>query len=1046
MGRIPKARGLGAQPARTVPIHRAVALATKAPQRTISSTPFSIARATADQHSWSNSLGLELTVAMTRRLGLIGLVVLAALAVSSNSSAESTQQRSAAAPALTDALSDTFGSVARVTVTTEGSEIGCAPGFTICWPDFGSPTISADGRFIAFSSLNSSLFGPGGGIGIFVHDLATGTTSLAAADAINSNWATSLSGDGAFLVYSSVTADGLATGSGDTQINLHSRSTGETAIISAPVSTGSLGFAVAPAISADGGTVAYLARSVSTYPWSSTPYFYDTRTGSTQAAPLPPVPPEAASFTSAVSTPALSSDGRLVAFDLTMDAGLRTIGSALYVYNRASGGSVRVSGQLLDELGYTYLEHPSLSDDGSLLAFSAGTNQSVGDAFVYRLSDGSIQRLTTDSSTAGITLSGDGSTVVFTKLTSAVAEVLREDLSTSTITTVSTPSSGAASDGSSVLGFRGVSSDGGTIAFASSATNLVAADTNGLLDAFVWRRSAVSATCHDLSVTVQQDTPTTFAAPCSPTVSEARTAGLTTYSITVGGLNHTLGLVDVGYYSDQITYTPPPAFSGDDTFLLGLLVCQGTSCSSSPFATVTLHVQPRSIIGHVVATGTKCQSPMIRASVIDWTRGAEDGTADKFALRVLVQHQAAPDGSFALSIPPNQSVVTISAVKSGCWFPARIAVSAGTPPSGLVLMGGPIPGNLDSCASVTLGATASGSSRLLLFTHGWASTADDWPSAMAENAVNTLTKAGKGQGWLVIAYDWSPFAGTTISGPGPAARNAARIGPCLATGLAEYSAVQAVAHSAGVWLIDGAIRGARTSRPGMLIQETFLDAYTPGFAGSVNRTTQGDFSPGVLLGEKADFAEHIFQREVPGTSDAFTAAVNLDITGFFAVSRLSGSLGLVAAHHQPVWWYLRTVVAPASYGGEGFARSLAMMLPASPHHTDIDCGLNAATPGNCARGALTVFNRLSVRPMAPVRAGTTAAVTVDSGAASRTCTMLLAAGDRIILLSPSHGRNWPVSTGSNQLEVTLPASTPSGVALLEVVCGEDEAKTPVSVS
>jgi Tol biopolymer transport system component len=151
----------------------------------------------------------------------------------------------------------------------------------------------------------------------------------------------------------------------------------------------------------------------------------------------------------------------------------------------------------------------TLSADGNLLAFmSAASNLVAGDTngardfFVKNLTTGAVTRVSTDS--AGVQGNGsplgapsapqfspDGRYVLFeTTASNLVAgdtngkeDIFIKDLVTGQTILVSSSGAGLVGDGDSTNAV--FSPDGTKVLFNSSATNLVAGDTNGALDAFV---------------------------------------------------------------------------------------------------------------------------------------------------------------------------------------------------------------------------------------------------------------------------------------------------------------------------------------------------------------------------------------------------------------------------------------------------------------------------------------------------------------------------------------------------------------------------------
>ena len=152
----------------------------------------------------------------------------------------------------------------------------------------------------------------------------------------------------------------------------------------------------------------------------------------------------------------------------------------------------------------------AVSDDGNIVVFdSAADNLVVGDVnFVYDVfvrdrSAGTTRRVSVSSSGAEgnstsykAMLSADGSTVAFqsyaTNLVAAdgngVADAFVHELASGATTRVSVDSAGVEGNGESDAPV--VSADGRYVAFHSSATNLVSGDTNGKKDVFLRDRVA----------------------------------------------------------------------------------------------------------------------------------------------------------------------------------------------------------------------------------------------------------------------------------------------------------------------------------------------------------------------------------------------------------------------------------------------------------------------------------------------------------------------------------------------------------------------------
>ena len=149
------------------------------------------------------------------------------------------------------------GPLQRVSVDSSGAQ-GNGPS--------GEPAISADGRFIAFSSQASNLVDgdTNASRDIFVHDRETGITQRVsvASDGTQANGSSgqpAISADGRFVAFFSFAANlvpGDTNGTGD--VFLHEIQTGLTRRVS--VSTGGAqgnGFSSTPSISGDGRLIAF---------------------------------------------------------------------------------------------------------------------------------------------------------------------------------------------------------------------------------------------------------------------------------------------------------------------------------------------------------------------------------------------------------------------------------------------------------------------------------------------------------------------------------------------------------------------------------------------------------------------------------------------------------------------------------------------------------------------------------------------------------------------------------------------------------------------
>jgi len=161
---------------------------------------------------------------------------------------------------------------------------------------------------------------------------------------------------------------------------------------------------------------------------------------------------------------------------------------------------------------------PTVSDDGNAIAFSstqtnlvAADSNAANDVFVRLRDISTTRRVSIDSFGSQANgasdfpvLSAQGQHVSFTSLatnlaaadTNGLQDVFRHNLQSGATELVSVSSSGAVANGNSFV--SAISADGNVIAFSSAANNLVAGDSNGVSDIFV--RDLLTGTTTRVSV------------------------------------------------------------------------------------------------------------------------------------------------------------------------------------------------------------------------------------------------------------------------------------------------------------------------------------------------------------------------------------------------------------------------------------------------------------------------------------------------------------------------------------------------------------------
>jgi Tol biopolymer transport system component len=394
----------------------------------------------------------------------------------------------------------------RVSVSSAGEE-----GNGVSW----SPSITADGRYVAFMSHASNLV-PGDTNATpdaFVHDRLTGTTervsvSSAGEEGNGASWVPSLSADGRYVAFPSA-ASNLVPGdtNATSDIFVHDRLTGTTERVSVSSAgeegNGDSGW---PSISADGRYVAFGSDASNLVPGdtNATPdiFVHDRLTGTTERVSVSSAGEEG---NGGNWWPSISADGRYVAFlsDASNLVPGDTNGYDIFVHDRLTGTTERVSVSSAGEEGNGGNWWPSISADGRYVAFlSDASNLVPGDTNGYK-------------------------------------DVFVHDRLTGTTERVSVSSAGE--EGNGVSGYPSISADGRHVVFESDASNLVPGDTNAWTDIFVRHLGDVAV----LEVGEAAASPgETATVPVSLTET-AGVAGLqfdVTYNLGRAGL---LGLMDV---------------------------------------------------------------------------------------------------------------------------------------------------------------------------------------------------------------------------------------------------------------------------------------------------------------------------------------------------------------------------------------------------------------------------------------------------------------------------------------------------------------------
>ena len=280
-----------------------------------------------------------------------------------------------------------------------------------------SPAISADGRFVAFSSDSSDLL-PGdtnGFADVFVHDRVTGLLERASVNSVGREadlpcYVPAISGDGRYVAFESYSKTlVLATNPGIREIFVRDRLTGQTFIashgIGDQVSNGSSGNV---AFSLDGSRLAFDSWATNLVPFDGNPspdvFVYDLDDGEIH---LVSVPDGGGVATSSSAHARLSADGRLVTFQSNaknLVVGDFNLASDCFVHDLETGSTRRVSLTSAGLEGNNHSSRPVISGDGRYVVFHSDADDLVAgdtnvqqDVFVHDQRSGQTVRVSTDA-------------------------------------------------------------------------------------------------------------------------------------------------------------------------------------------------------------------------------------------------------------------------------------------------------------------------------------------------------------------------------------------------------------------------------------------------------------------------------------------------------------------------------------------------------------------------------------------------------------------------------------------------------------------------
>jgi Tol biopolymer transport system component len=379
--------------------------------------------------------------------------------------------------------------------------------------------ISASGRFVAFTTIASNLVvgDMNNAQDVFHHDLVTGITMRVSVDSngVEANDLSiepAISGSGLFVAFTSA-ASNLVPGdtNGTWDVFVHDVVNRTTTRVS--VDTNGLE-AIAPsgnpAVSESGRFVAF--ESAAALVSEDTNGVVDIYVRDVLLRTTTLVSIGSAGLGNGPSMfPSISADGRFIAFasDATnLVPGDMNATRDVFVHDLVTRSTIQVSVDSNGIEGNAHSGGASISADGNLVAFRssasnlvAGDGNGVDDVFVRDIAAGTTTRVSRGVNGAEVnghsqspSLSPEGRFVAFYSLadnvvvgdTNGATDVFVYDRANDQTVRVSVGPNEVEGNNSSAL--PSISSDGRSVAFTSSATNLVERDVNGKVDIFVHRR------------------------------------------------------------------------------------------------------------------------------------------------------------------------------------------------------------------------------------------------------------------------------------------------------------------------------------------------------------------------------------------------------------------------------------------------------------------------------------------------------------------------------------------------------------------------------
>lgn len=377
------------------------------------------------------------------------------------------------------------GTTKLVSADTQGNGSGDASG--------AIPTISADGRFIAFDSQDDAYVLNDSNLSydVFVRDTVADSTELISqshpslqsltANNLSSVSAKSVSADGRFVTFVSMGNDLAANDTNGYQdVFVRDLQLGTNMLVSmnaVGTATGD-GFSGNPVISSDGRYIVLVSKAddlvANDTNRADDVFVRDLKMGTTASVSINA--DGTAMGNGPSSAPAISADGRYAAFlSRALNLAPGPVGSTDNVYWRdlQAGSTFAVS-------FYGHAAAPSMSGDGRYVAYSGGFPAQL---FIWDSQTRTTIYTNTSPNIATYQISSNGRLLLY----QTMSQLRAYDSAANSDTVIGVTTWAVRSDPQ-------ISADGRYIAYVSAATNVVPNDTNGAADVFLYDRQAATVT------------------------------------------------------------------------------------------------------------------------------------------------------------------------------------------------------------------------------------------------------------------------------------------------------------------------------------------------------------------------------------------------------------------------------------------------------------------------------------------------------------------------------------------------------------------------